>query len=215
MINNHRKTCQITIKIILLCMLSGPTATGQLHMVQKGLVGGMTVARLWGAHVTKESWRLGSWLGIYTLIPMAENLNFRPEITICMRGYRLLYENPADLQDDKSEALLELTYLDLPLLFQSAIPIDQELFTDLFFGSYISWNIAATAANKFGDSKIEDEVNSVRKYDLGFLVGGQLQVSEHFYAQLRGCAGILPVSDTSNPSHKFNLWIAGGLQYGF
>ncbi|HDP69000.1 MAG TPA: PorT family protein [Candidatus Marinimicrobia bacterium] len=205
----------IFIKIIILWVLCGTTGQSKIAMVQKGALGGMTAARLWGAHVTKESWRMGGWLGVYILTPVADNLYFRPELSLCMRGYRLLYENPSDLQDDLSEAILELTYLDLPLLFQSSIPVDKDLNTDIFFGAYLSWNISATAANKFGDSKIEDEVNSIRKYDLGFIAGSQLQVSEHCYAQLRGCAGILPVSDTTNPSRKYNLWIAAGLQYRF
>lgn len=213
MTNVQRSKYHILIKIIIICLMTGMTVWGKVGRFQKGLVGGGTLARLWGAHVTKESWRMGSWLGVYTLIPMADNLNFRPELSLCMRGYRLLYENPSDLQDDRSEAILELTYLDLPLLFQSAIPIDKELFTDFFFGACLSWNISATAANKFGDSKIEDEVNSVRKYDFGFIAGGQLQLSERCYAQLRGCAGILPISDTTNPSRKYNVWISVGLQY--
>ncbi|MDO9549023.1 MAG: porin family protein [Candidatus Marinimicrobia bacterium] len=205
-------------KILALIMIFGMSAQTQAGISEKrecGIMGGMTAARLWGDHVTKESWSPGGWFGTYLLIPVADNLNFRPEINFNMRGYRYLYTNENDLQGDKSEAILRLNYLDFPLLFQFAITINESLVPDVVFGPYTAWNISATARNKFGDSEISDDIDSVRKYDLGVIAGGRLHYSGHFYIDLRGGAGLLPIVDKSNPPRKYNLWILAGLQYRF
>ncbi|MBU1064164.1 PorT family protein [bacterium] len=205
-------------KILVLLMIFGMLAQTPAGISEKrecGLMGGMTAARLWGDHVTKESWNPGGWLGAYLLTPVANNLYFRPEISFNMRGYRYLYANENDLQGDKSEAILRLNYLDFPLLFQFAISINESLVPDVVFGPYAAWNISATARNKIGNSEFIAELESVRKYDLGFIVGSRLHYSGHFYINLRGGAGLLPIVDKSNPPRKYNLWILAGLQYRF
>jgi len=205
-------------KALVLIMIFGMSARIQAGTSEKreaGIMGGMTVARLWGDHVTKESWKPGGWLGAYLLTPVADNLNFRPEINFSMRGYHYLYTNENDLQGDKSEAILRLNYLDFPLLFQFAITINESLVPDVVFGPYAAWNISAVSSNKVGDSEISDEVDSVRKYDLGIIAGGRLHYGGHFYINLRGGAGLIPIVDKSNPPRKYNLWITAGLQYRF
>ncbi len=173
------------------------------------------MARLWGDHVTKESWSPGGWLGGYLLYPFAENLHFRPEINLCMRGYRYLYTNENDLQGDKSEAILRLNYLDFPLLFQFAITINESLMPDVVFGPYAAWNLSAVARNKIGGSVVSNDVESIRKYDVGFIAGSRLRYTGHFYINLRAGAGLLPIVNKSNPSRKYNLWVLAGIQYRF
>lgn len=209
-----------TFKLLLICTVLFVNsllipATAKIQVAQSGIMGGMTIARLWGDHVTKESWNPGGWFGAYLFFPVAENLYFRPEINFSMRGYRYHYVNENDLQGDESEAILRLNYLDFPLLLQFAITVNESLVPDVVFGPYAAWNISAVASNKFGDSVISEDVSSVRKYDLGFIVGSRLHYAGHFYINLRGGAGLISIVDKPNPPRKYNLWIMAGLQYRF
>ena len=103
------KAKNLSIGIIFLIAVNTP-AYG-MKIVQSGVMGGVTVARLWGLQVSQESWNVGAWAGVYLLVPVADNFYFRPEVNFSMRGYRYLYENENDLQGDKSEAILRLNYI--------------------------------------------------------------------------------------------------------
>jgi len=215
-VNRYRNaTVRRLIGIVLFCLVLQIQVAAKIQIEQFGLMGGITVARLWGDHVTKESWNPGGWLGAYLLTPVADNLYFRPEINFNMRGYHYIYENENDRPGDKREAILRLNYLDFPLLFQFAVSINESLVPDIVFGPYIAWNISATSSNKVGGSEIIEDVDCVRKYDLGVIAGSRLHYAGHFYIDLRGGAGLLPIVDKSNPPRKYNLWILAGLEYRF
>jgi len=216
-LNNHHRNIHMgrSVCIILLYLVLKMPTLANVKIEQSGIMSGITVARLWGDHVTKESWNPGGWLGAYLLTPVSDNLYFRPEINFNMRGYHYIYENENDRPGDKREAILRLNYLDFPLLFQFAVSVNESLVPDIVFGPYIAWNISATSSNKVGDTEIVEDVDSVRKYDLGVIAGSRLYYSGHFYINLRGGAGLLPIVDKSNPPRKYNLWVLAGLEYRF
>ena len=207
------KAKNLSIGIIFLIAVNTP-AYG-MKIVQSGVMGGVTVARLWGLQVSQESWNVGAWAGVYLLVPVADNFYFRPEVNFSMRGYRYLYENENDLQGDKSEAILRLNYIDFPFLFQFAISVNETLIPDVVFGPFLGWNISARSINIVGDSEISEKADNVRKYDLGLMAGGRLHYSKHVYINLRSGAGLLSIVDKPNPPRKYNLWIVAGLQYRF
>ncbi|MBN2601641.1 MAG: PorT family protein [Candidatus Marinimicrobia bacterium] len=216
-INNHFRNVFTgrSVCIVLFFLVLYMPGLAKVQIKQSGIMGGMTITRLWGDHVTNESWNSGGWLGTYLLSPVADNLFFRPEINFNMRGYHYIYEDENDRPGDKREATLRLNYLDFPLLFQFAVSVNETLVPDMVIGPYVAWNISATSSNKVGDTEIVEDVDSVRKYDLGIIAGSRIHYAGHFHINLRSGAGLLPIVDKSNPPRKYNLWILVGLEYRF
>ena len=72
--------------------------------LEKGFMGGVTAAKLWGLEANAPLWKPGFWAGIYCIIPIANNLNLRPEFDFSMRGYRYSYVVSGASQDHRRYA---------------------------------------------------------------------------------------------------------------
>ena len=195
-------------------MMSNPLAA-RVKITQSGIMGGVTLAELWGAYVTKESWNIGGWAGAYVLIPVADNFHFRPEINYNMRGYHYFYDNINNPMGEKNEAMLRLNYVDFPMLFQFAVTVNESLAPDVVFGPYVGWNVSSQSKIIIGELEHSEVENNIRKYDLGVIAGSRLLYAGHFYINLRGGAGLISIVDKTNPPRKYNLWVLAGLEYRF
>jgi hypothetical protein len=181
-------------------------------LMEKGLMAGITAAKLWGLEANTPLWKSGIWTGIYAIIPIVYNLNLRPEFDFAMKGYRYSYVLDGAAQNTRGYASLNLNYLDIPVLFQFSVTVNENLMPDFFIGPYVSFNLKATASNKIGDEVLDDVVNTVRKLDLGAITGFRVPVSRRLYFNLRGGCGLLPIINVEHPPEKYNLWLGGGIE---
>ncbi len=214
------KFCKNLVWIVILLFCFSPEVINASELDTKseikfGIAGGVVMSQLWGIQASSDSWKPGVWLGGFCLMPIAENFLFRPEINFNMRGYRHLYENESDPNGAENKAILDLHYIDFPMLFQFSIEVNETLTPDVVFGPYLGLNTAAYSKNKIGDSAVTEELESIRKFDLGVIAGGRLHYAGNFYLNLRGGAGIIPIINKKNPPKKYNLWIIAGVQYCF
>jgi len=183
--------------------------------VEKGLMGGLTAAKLWGLEANAPLWKPGFWAGIYCIVPIANNLNIRPEFNFSMKGYRYSYVVDEASQNNRRYASLKLNYLDIPVLFQFSVTLSELLNPDFFIGPCASVNLKATVSNKIGDEVVDNVVNTVRKLDLGAIAGFRTPVSHRLYFNLRGGCGFLTIINVKHPPEKYNLWLCGGIEYNF
>jgi len=191
--------------------LATPEANSPLW-VEKGLMVGVTAAKLWGLEANSPLWKSGLWVGIYCIVPIADNLNLRPEFNFSMKGYRYSYVVDEAARNDRRYANLKLNYLDFPVLFQFSVTVSEQLKPDFFIGPYASVNLKATVSNKIGDEVVDNEVNTVRKLDLGAIAGFRIPVFRRLDFNFRGGFGLLPIIDVEHPPEKYNLWLDSGIE---
>jgi hypothetical protein len=180
--------------------------------MEKGLMGGVSAAKLWGLEANTPLWKPGFWAGIYCVVPIAKNLNLRPEFNFSMKGYRYSYVIDGASQNNRSYASLRLNYLDIPVLFQFSVTVSENLTIDVFIGPCTSVNLKATVSNKIGDEVVDNVATTVRKLDLGAIAGLRVPVTSRLYFNLRGGCGLLPIIDVKYPPQKYNLWSCGGIE---
>ncbi|HCL00090.1 MAG TPA: hypothetical protein DHW42_08315 [Candidatus Marinimicrobia bacterium] len=201
--------------VVSVVVQAGPPQAGFFKNIDAGAMGGLSMSRMWGLEAKEKLWKPGGWIGAYILFPVADNLYLRPEVNFTMRGYRYSYANESDLQNDRSSAGLDLNYLDFPLLLQFAVPIDEKLIPEIFLGPVVSRNISAVARTRVGETVTSNEVDNIRKIDLGIVAGARIPYRGRFYINLRGGFGILSIIDVEHPPEKHNLWLSAGGEYCF
>jgi len=184
-------------------------------IIEKGLLVGMTAAKLWGLEANALLWKPGFWAGIYGVVPIAHNLNLRPELNFSMKGYRYSYVIDAVSQNSRRYASLKLNYLDIPVLFQFSVTLSELLNPDFFIGPYASVNLKATVSNKIGNEVVDNVVSTVRKFDLGAIAGFRIPVFRRLDFNFRGGFGLLPIINVKHPPEKYNLWLGGGIERNF
>ena len=183
--------------------------------VEKGLMVGVTAAKLWGLEANAPLWKPGFWAGIYGIVPIAHNLNLRPELNFSMKGYRYSYVIDAVSQNSRRYASLKLNYLDIPVLFQFSVTLSELLNPDFFIGPYASVNLKATVSNKIGNEVVDNVVSTVRKFDLGAIAGFRIPVFRRLDFNFRVGFGLLPIINVKHPPEKYNLWLGGGIERNF
>lgn len=194
---------------------AGMLPHGFFREAELGVTGGLSMARMWGLEAKDRDWKAGGWGGVYAVLPVAENLSFRPEVNFTMKGYRYSFYEDEILPNHKIYASLDLNYLDFPLLLQFAIPVQDGLVPEFIFGPVLSLNLAGIARSRTGKVKTSYKADNIRKTDLGIIAGARIRYKGRLFVNVRAGAGFLSIIDVQLPPKRYNLWGMAGIEYSF
>ena len=155
--------------------LSAASAEGQT-VFTGGAKGGITFATLPAAGTELDAdtgYRMGALAGGFVAVEFGGMYAFQPEFLYAMKGVELSY------QGYTQKDAIELSYLEIPLLFRISPRTNGRVGFDLFAGPAVSFRMSAKFRSEFGDQTdgmdLKDEVKTT---DFGLVVGGGIHIGK-------------------------------------
>lgn len=144
---------------------------------------GINVATLTGdfASSTDANSRMGFAAGIYGALPLQYALTLQLEMLYMQKGFQptvlTLVGNDGSVQElVDTDAALELTYLEIPILIKYTI--DAGSFrVDPYLGSFMSVELAERLRIEGVGDGISEQNDDIASPDVGFVLGGDLNVT--------------------------------------
>ena len=176
--------------------------------VSGGVKGGVNFANLVFdsdvADVNLDS-RVGLVAGGFVTWPISPRFDIQPEALVSVKG--------ASFSDFGADSDVELTYLEIPILFRYGSPISTGTSLKLFGGPSLAFKLNAEVTGEFlgisADQDIDDEIES---FDFGLLLGagidsGRLTFDGRYTWGLRNIAATEVEDDVQVKNRAFSLLI--------
>lgn len=161
-----------------------------------GLKAGYTASSFRGDDARNMEWRSGFVGGLFVHIPVATLFAIQPEVLFRQRGAYNKFEFA------NIEQRINLTYIDVPLLFKLRVPIADVVYPHIYAGPQGSFSLKGEyEIDLFDGATFEDQIN-VRKFDFGGVFGFGVDVLTDkifFTSDVRFGLGALKVDNSNNP----------------
>lgn len=176
--------------ILILCLVP---AFLQAQEFNAGIKGGISATQISGDNLAGYD-KPGVFLGGFVNIYLNDFAAIQMEIDFIQKGSR---KNPNPDKNDFTEYLLNLNYVEVPLLYR--------LDFNPSFSAEAGLSLAALVGSKeqaYPPSAPPPGFNSL---DVGFLLGGYFHFADSWYANLRLSHSILPVREhSSGATYRLN-----------
>lgn len=206
----------VMLKFAMLCMVLLATSVGSNLMSQTtlGVKGGYTAATLRGDDAGNVDWHSGFAGGLFVNVAVLKFFTVQPELLFRQRGG----ENNNETFNINQK--LNLTYMDLPVLFKLRVPIAKTFYPHVYAGPQFSYNIKGDYKVSAGAVSAEDPVE-VRKVDFGGVMGFGLDVVVKrlfLTADFRYGLGAINIDDSDEPfllkNKDLSILLGIGVNFG-
>ena len=148
-------------------LLAAPVS-GTRAQTSVGLITGMGISTYSGSGASNVEWRTAFMGGGVAAFPVGETISIRSELYFSSKGSRVRTETGA-----VGENVLELSYLQVPILVQLRPPVAAVVRPHLFGGISLALPVRCTR----DDVPCTDvEHLDVHSFDAGVLVGGEIEM---------------------------------------
>lgn len=160
-----------------------------------GLKAGFTAANLRGDDAGNLNWRNGFVGGLFVHIPVASLFAIQPEALFRQRGAYNSFEF------SNIEQRINLTYIDIPVLFKLRVPIADIVYPHIYAGPQGSFSLKGEyEVDLYNGATFSDQID-VRKFDFGGVFGFGVDVVTDklfFTADFRYGIGALKIDKSDN-----------------
>jgi hypothetical protein len=164
-----------TVVAALVVVFAAAAAEGQT-VVTGGAKGGITYATLpefSSAAEVDTGYRPGVLAGGFAAIEFGRVYAFQPEFLYAMKGVHI---HPSD---QSIQGAIELSYVEIPLLFRVSPKTKGRVGVDLFAGPALAFRLSAKATSDGSQtSNTEDLKDDVKGTDVGLVVGGGVHIGK-------------------------------------
>jgi Outer membrane protein beta-barrel domain len=155
---------RVAAAVLAAVLLGAGSAAAQ--DVSGGVKGGVNFANLVidgdAADLNLET-RIGLVIGGFVTWPVTPRFDIQPEALVSWKG--------ASFDEFGVEADIEITYLEIPVLFRYGSPVSAGTSLKLFAGPSLAFKLNAEATGEFlGVSEDEDISDEVEAFDFGLLI---------------------------------------------
>lgn len=161
-----------------------------------GVKGGYTAATLRGEDAGDIDWRSGFAGGLFVNFAVFKAFTIQPEVLFRQRG---AYNRNETFNINQR---INLTYMDVPVLFKLRLPIDETFYPHVYIGPQFSYNLKGEyEVEAFDGIAIEDDID-VRRVDAGGVMGFGLDVTSNrffFTTDFRYGLGAINIDDSDEP----------------
>ncbi len=152
---------------LALSFMTFTNAQAQEDATKFGIKGGVNFSNFYTDDVDDNNVLTGFNIGLFTKMPVSENISFQTEISYTGKGAELVYNNAFV----NGTAQFKLNYIEVPLLL--VVNLTQNL--NIHAGPYAAYLISGKTTNKSdsGSYNFEDNINvdDFNRFDAG-LAGG-------------------------------------------
>jgi hypothetical protein len=197
---------RVATAILVGFLLASGSAAGQ--DVTGGVKGGVNFASLVFdsdvADLNLDS-RVGLVAGGFVTWPVSPRFDIQPEALVSVKG--------ASLSEFGADADIEITYLEIPILFRYGSPISSGTSLKLFGGPSLAFKLNAEATGEFlGGSEDQDIDDDVESFDFGLVLGagidaGHLTFDGRYTWGLTSIANTPVENDVQVKNRTFSLMI--------
>ena len=153
--------------LMAVALLAAPVS-GTRAQTSVGLITGMGISTYSGSGASNVEWRTAFMGGGVAAFPVGETISIRSELYFSSKGSRVRTETGA-----VGENVLELSYLQVPILVQLRPPVAAVVRPHLFGGISLALPVGCTR----DDVPCTDvEHLDVHSFDAGVLVGGEIEM---------------------------------------
>ena len=153
--------------LMAVALLAAPVS-GTRAQTSVGLITGMGISTYSGSGASNVEWRTAFMGGAVAAFPVGETISIRSELYFSSKGSRVRTETGA-----VGENVLEVSYLQVPVLVQLRPPVAAVVRPHLFGGISLALPVRCTR----DDVPCADvEHLDVHSFDAGVLVGGEIEV---------------------------------------
>ena len=153
--------------LLAVALLAAPVS-GTRAQTSVGLITGLGFSTYFGSGASNVEWRTAFMGGGVAAFPVGETISIRSELYFSTKGSRVRTETGG-----VGENILELSYLQVPVLVQLQLPAAAVVRPHLFGGISLALPVRCTR----NDVPCTDvEHLKVHSFDAGVLVGGEIEV---------------------------------------
>ncbi len=153
--------------LMVVALLAAPLS-GTRAQTSVGLITGVGISTYSGSGSSDVEWRTAFMGGGVATFPVGETISIRSELYFATKGSRVRTEIGA-----VGENVLELSYLQVPVLLQLRPPVASVVQPHLFGGISLALPVRCTRDDV---SCTDVEHLDVHSFDVGVLVGGEIEV---------------------------------------
>ncbi|NQT25450.1 PorT family protein [candidate division KSB1 bacterium] len=180
---------------------------------------GSDVDDVFGMDVDVKS-KNGFAIGGYVLYPLNETITLRPEVLYCQKG--AIWEGSESgsyngySYEAEITATANLTYLEIPVLFQYNIASSGTMKPFVFAGPYVALKMGAkmkieqkiTVMGHTESESETDDMDDVKGTDFGLVIGVGAKVTDKIHIDARYSMGMTSIDDSSEDMDIKNKVIA-------
>lgn len=160
---------RVVTAVLAAVLLGAGSAAAQ--DVSGGVKGGVNFANLVidgdAADLNLET-RIGLVVGGFVTWPVTPRFDIQPEALVSWKG--------ASFDEFGVEADIEITYLEIPVLFRYGSPVSSGTSLKLFAGPSLAFKLNAEATGEFlGVSEDQDIDDEVEGFDFGLVIGAGIE----------------------------------------
>jgi len=185
------KGCLVLMLTTLTALITEVAAQTSL-----GVKGGYTASSLRGDDAGDIDWQSGFAGGLFVNIAVFQAFAIQPELLFRQRG---AYNRNETFNINQR---INLSYLDVPILFKLRIPIDETFYPHVYIGPQFSYNLRGDYEVEAFDAITVQRELDVRKVDAGGVMGFGLDIkSDRFFftADFRYGLGGINIDSSDEP----------------
>ena len=188
-------------------------------IISKGVIGGLSIANVYGDDIKDNSFRTGFSIGAFATIGLSERFSIRPEIHYSSKGFSSESEDKfIDATGNYSvdnEGSLSLNYIEIPLFAVFSINKNFHIFGGPYMDIFLNGEAEQTSEGFFtydngteitktviyesGSDKIESD--AIRSPGYGVTIGTEYIISQVSFGA-RYSLGLSQIPDAGNVSFK-------------
>lgn len=197
-----KKSILLSATLFIILLFWNSMAKAQLP-ISYGVKGGLNIATL--NDVRNVDSKRGLIAGAFVNVSIPNRpLSLQPELLYTQKGVKA--------SGSGLSSSIELTYIEVPLLFKFSFPKTGQLRTGVFIGPYLGFNINAEGTiTGNGNSSGGSIDESIRNTDFGFVIGGGLGV-KIFQLELRYGAGLTKVFEDNSSGKNGVISLVTGIR---
>jgi Outer membrane protein beta-barrel domain len=161
---------RLVTAILVGALFAGGSAAAQ--DISGGVKGGVNFANLKfdgkGADINLDT-RVGLVAGAFVTWPVTPRFDIQPEALVSVKG--------ASISEAVGDVDVELTYLEIPVLFRYRAPVSGNTSLQLFAGPSPAFKLNAEVTGEFfdisSDQDIDDEIET---FDFGLVIGAGIEI---------------------------------------
>jgi len=188
----------IAVAMVFSLLLLGDTYAQGL--TAKGLKVGLNIANFGGSDAENNSSVMGFTVGGFVVWSLSDNLGIRPEILYSKKGSELEVDDETSLFPFK--AAFNLSYLEIPILFQYTIPTKGSFKPNIFIGPSLNIVLDSKIDLDVLGIGVEMDYDDIKTTDFGLVFGVGAVWNDKFTIDARYSLGLTSIDDTAKDEEE-------------